>query len=749
MGRSHESENEEELTPLPRRTREVAANSALSEVYNKLLQAGHDQKESEREVRMRETVQTLRNIFPGVRGRVIDLCEPTHSKYSAAIATVLGRNTDAIVVDYERTAIDCIDYLRNQRVGQATFIPLDSIQVKPVNDRLRSIAKGARLAFDVVKYQPGVQRAIQHACGNALVCDDMAVARHICYERKQEVKAVTLDGTVIHKSGLITGGQLGNQSATKRWEERELQALHRQREASMAELKDLQRQKRELGTDDEVVAAMANLEAELRVVRDEHRGVSTRLQGLRDELRSIRTRKGELQARLESERSEAARLDDNAANLRAVVEEAEDIVFTDFCVRIGVDNIRVYELRQEELVRDERYDTQLKRLSHQLHFETSTVASIEERLVALQRAGEREQRKMQAARAEQASLEEKIEVLHRRVEAAQPTLQADYDSARDAYAQAKKEAYHALKKLDTAVKQVASCTDTIEKLAAERTSIYRRCRLEDIELPLEKGSLEKVPILDDDDDTADYGIVVDFDDLDDDERADGSTTMDEALQERIDQALSEIERMTPNMKVTERLDDTETRLADVEQDFETARRDAKRARDQFVQLKKERCDLYNRAYKHITARIDPIYKELTKGKAAPIGGVAYLSLEDTEEPYLGGIKFHAMPPMKRFRDMDQLSGGEKTIAALALLFAIHSYQPAPFFVLDEVDAALDAHNVAKVSNYIRQHASDAFQFIVISLKPSLYERSQALVGIYRDQDQNSSATLTLDLEAYA
>ncbi len=159
--------------------------------------------------------------------------------------------------------------------------------------------------------------------------------------------------------------------------------------------------------------------------------------------------------------------------------------------------------------------------------------------------------------------------------------------------------------------------------------------------------------------------------------------------------------------------------------------------------------MFNKAYNHISERIDQVYKELTKGKAAPMGGIAYLSLEDTEEPYLSGIKYHAMPPMKRFRDMDQLSGGEKTMAALALLFAIHSYQPAPFFVLDEVDAALDSQNVAKVSNYIRQHASDAFQFIVISLKASLYERSQALVGIYRDQEENSSATLTLDLERYS
>ena len=127
------------------------------------------------------------------------------------------------------------------------------------------------------------------------------------------------------------------------------------------------------------------------------------------------------------------------------------------------------------------------------------------------------------------------------------------------------------------------------------------------------------------------------------------------------------------------------------------------------------------------------------------GPTSYLDIEDSDEPYLSGIKYHAMPPLKRFRDMDHLSGGEKTMAALALLFAVHSYQPSPFFVLDEVDAALDNANVAKISNYIREHAAPGMQFIVISLKTGLFQSSEALVGIYRDQGANSSKALTLDV----
>ena len=164
---------------------------------------------------------------------------------------------------------------------------------------------------------------------------------------------------------------------------------------------------------------------------------------------------------------------------------------------------------------------------------------------------------------------------------------------------------------------------------------------------------------------------------------------------------------------------------------------------------------------------------MTKSSKHPLGGSAYLSLDDSEEPYKGGMKFNAMPPMKRFRDMEQLSGGEKTVAALALLFAIHSYHPAPFFVMDEVDAALDnskCHhcienntllhsglnclttcflvNLRKVCNYIQQRSQTDFQCIVISLKDMFYERSEGLIGICRDVGTNPSRTLTLDLTKY-
>ena len=103
--------------------------------------------------------------------------------------------------------------------------------------------------------------------------------------------------------------------------------------------------------------------------------------------------------------------------------------------------------------------------------------------------------------------------------------------------------------------------------------------------------------------------------------------------------------------------------------------------------------------------------------------------------------------MKLLRNMEQLSGGERAVAAMALLFAIHSFRPSPFFILDEVDAALDNANLGKVVRYIREQAADSVQFIQISHKNLLYERAEALVGVY--QDDESSRVLTLDLSVYA
>jgi len=130
-----------------------------------------------------------------------------------------------------------------------------------------------------------------------------------------------------------------------------------------------------------------------------------------------------------------------------------------------------------------------------------------------------------------------------------------------------------------------------------------------------------------------------------------------------------------------------------------------------------------KAFDHISKQIDIIYKDLTAGT-----GTAYLTLNNLEEPYLHGVTYNPLPPNKPFGDIENLSGGEKSVAALALLFALHSYKPAPFFILDEIDAALDPTNVNRVASYIKNHSAQ-IQFILISLKVCAMKKQMDWCGV--------------------
>ena len=748
-------------------SREKQLNEALVGCYNRLLRMGQDQRVHEREARLRESLRSLRTIFPGVHGRLLDLCKPTQRKYELAIATALGRNAEAVVVNHEKTAVECIEYLRNQRAGQATFIPLDTIQTKPINDRLRSLSPQARLAIDVIQYAPVIERAVSYACGNAMVCDTLDVARNICYDRAQRVKAVTLDGTIIHKTGMITGGP-SMQETVKKWDDQELQGVQRERDRCMSELKELQQQKYVLEEEDELVASVTRAQASLQSIRAEQADVMRQTQDAQSECAAIISQKKKTQDMIDKLNEDMSQLRSQMSDIEHTIHAADDDIFTEFCERIGVANVREYEANQLHIsqalnVATQQYQRQLARIAHQRTFAEQQVKNTADRLAFIKASMEKERQRIPRLEEELQNCENSIKKyreIKARIQASFEAMQEEYDEKTETVNERRKALFHVMRDVEAHRKEVAERNDEIAQLDTERANLFRRCRMEALDLPLESGDLANVPLEEDtsmpvsEADNAvqscrQYDITVDFSRLSDAERTDRGSGKEYELQSRIDLAREEMEKLTPSTSTAERLDQLEKELKSCEHEIDGGREQVRESRDEFQLIKKQRSDLFMKAYHHIADRIDGVYKDLTKTKMAPMGGVAYLTLEDTDEPFRAGIRYHAMPPMKRFRDMDQLSGGEKTMAALALLFAIHTYQPAPFFVLDEVDAALDAQNVANVSHYIREHASDRFQFIVISLKASLYERSQGLVGVYRDQEAHSSASVTLDLEQYA
>ncbi|KKK16815.1 hypothetical protein ARAM_005494 [Aspergillus rambellii] len=735
----------------------------LQVVLKKLLEADDGKKQTEREIRAKELISTLKRIFPGVKGRVSDLCKPKQKKYAEAVSTVLGRHFDAIVVDNEKTAKECIQHLRDQRAGQATFIPLETIQVKAFNSNLKGMHRGMRPAIETVDYDDSVARAITYACGNAIVCDDLATAKYLCYERHVDAKAVTLDGTVIHKGGLMTGGR-GLQQNSKRWEDSEVENLFKLKDKLMTDLANLPKGHRR-GTEEETLQGeLVGLEQRLSYAREELKALERNLKSKHTELDFVKRQLEDLRPKYTEKKEVLDELDEAIAISQESVSNVEDQIYKQFCKRLGYSNIREYEVQQGSLHEEAaqkklEFTTQKSRIENQLSFEQHACKP------------PRDAKLIKELRAEQERVRNTLDELNAELDLLREKLEEQKEAYADSaenLAQHRRELQKRSRNVESTLKNINGLETEIQRNSSSRYALLRRCKLEDIDLPLTEDSnpLDQLPIdelvqgtdpdvmdVDEDGqggsgDVQDYGIEVDFDSLGETLKEDSDEKLEEELLDKVRNLNSELDKMAPNTRAMERLESVENKLRSTEKDFEDARKRARKTKEDFEDVMRQRSDLFNKAFSHISEQIGPIYRELTRSANYPLGGQAYLDIEDSDEPYLDGIKYHAMPPLKRFRDMEHLSGGEKTMAALALLFAIHSYQPSPFFVLDEVDAALDNTNVARIANYIYDHAAPGMQFIVISLKTGLFQNSEALVGIYRDQVENSSKSLTLDLRKY-
>merc|ERR1712073_213742 len=315
--------------------------------------------------------------------------------------------------------------------------------------------------------------------------------------------------------------------------------------------------------------------------------------------------------------------------------------------------------------------------------------------------------------------------------------------------------------ISKAINQIESSLDNER---SNRHNILKQCKMDSINIPMRKGRLEEIE--DEDAPSIDVSasqpshiiyekeekIKIDYRSLNS-SLTDGIEEAEDVrrIEKRFEKTISDLNAtihkiQAPNMKAMQKLDEAREKLEMANKDFDTVRRKAKQAKQNFERVKQERYDLFMACFEHVSNTIDGIYKSLARNQSAQ----AFLGPENPEEPYLEGINYNCVAPGKRFQPMSNLSGGEKTIAALALLFAVHSYQPAPFFVLDEIDAALDNTNIGKVASYIESQKG-SMNIMVISLKEEFYSHADALVGIttnpqkMRESGALVSKVLTLDL----
>jgi structural maintenance of chromosome 1 len=515
----------------------------LQDVLTKLLDVEDGRKQNDRENRLKATVIDMKRIFPAVRGRLGELCKPKQKRYAEAVATVLGRHFDAIVVDDEKTAKECIQYLRDQHRGQLTFIPLDTIQVKAINSSLKGLHRGTRMALDTIDYDKAVDRAMSYACGNAIVCDDLAIAKYVCYERGVDAKAVTLDGTVIHKGGLMTGGRSLEQSV-RRWEDTEVDNLRKLAEKLQRELLALPETRRNATAEEALQGELTGLEQRLTYAKEEAKGHERNLSSKEKELHHAETELSRIKPSYEAKLRE---FEDGRIQLHSyqdAVSKVEDEVFAGFCKRLGIDNIRTFEaqqgsLQQEGAQKKLEFKQQKNKLESRINFEEQQLQETKSRANVLANRCALDQSLIADLVAQKNSISSGVDVLSAELDQLQEQLESlkiAHGTKTDQVVEQRREVQKRSKHLEGTMRAMASLESEIHRSAASRYTLLRKCKLEDITIPLADNSqsLNQLPIdgaihadsdtmdLDEDHDqgsfertvTQDYGIEVDFKNLD-------------------------------------------------------------------------------------------------------------------------------------------------------------------------------------------------------------------------------------------
>ena len=517
----------------------------LQEVLTKLLEAEDGRKQNEKDLRLKATIADMKRIFPGVKGRVSELCKPVERKYQTAVSTVLGRNIDAVIVENEKTAIECIQYLREQRRGQATFIPLDTIQFTALNSNLKGQHRGCRMALDAINYERSLERAFSYVCGNTVICDDLAVAKTICWEKRNDVKAVTLDGSIIHKGGNMTGGQSGKQES-RRWEDTEVENLRKLQEKLVSELAALPESRRGASEEEVLQGELAGLEQKLTYIKDEAKAHDRNQASKQKELAHARQELAASKPNYEARLRELQELESTLKEFQDIVSKVQDEVFADFCRRLGYNNIRTYEaqqgsLQQEGAQKKLEFSTQKSRLESRINYEQQQLQETESRIKIAQDRAAQDESLVRELEAEKESSQDELDSLM--VELDQLTEQLEQQKMKhsqkaEKVAEQRRELQKRSKNIDGTLKAVSVLEADRQLNASSRYTLLRRCKLEDISIPLEEESrgLDQLPlddvlqvdpdIMDVDDDPEetplpevhDYGIAIDFDDLDEDLR---------------------------------------------------------------------------------------------------------------------------------------------------------------------------------------------------------------------------------------
>ena len=635
-----------------------------------------------------------------------------------AVETALGAALQNIVVENEAAAKAAIALLRSDNAGRATFLPLDTVQPGVFRGRLSGTA---RLASSLVQADARYDNIVSNLLGRIIVVEDINEASRVARDNGFRSRVVTMDGQVINAGGSFTGGSVqrsaGLFTRKQEMEELRIRAAKLQKDCLAAQEKT-----------DQCKEQVDALQAELTATASEQITAANDRVRAEAEQKRLEAAAAQLETARNARRQEIDTLQAALADSRAKAEDA---------AKLQAELTAKIDRRTAEMSRiaegDDSFLTRQNALAQDLSAKRlEQVTRQKDAELAYSQIAALEQRARDAA-ARRASLEESVAALASRSDACRAEIADIRQTRADSQTTiAQKEA----EIREATQKRLARQQAETETLARARTAADSR---EEMSREMARLAERKAAAESEYDQTVaklwdEYqlsvsqaeALCVEFDSL-------------PALRAQVADLRGKIRALgSVNVSAIEEYKEVKARydaLVTQVTDVEESRNELSRM---ISKLSAQMREIFTDSFRAINENFGRVFAELFGG------GEASLMLEDESDVLSSGIGIRVAPPGKVIKNLEALSGGEQALVAISIYFAILAVNPAPFCILDEIEAALDDANVVRFAQYLRR-VSDKTQFIVITHRRGTMEAANVLYGVTMQED-GVSKLLKLDLE---
>ncbi|KAM6961494.1 LOW QUALITY PROTEIN: structural maintenance of chromosomes protein 4 [Aplochiton taeniatus] len=661
----------------------------------------------------------------GIYGRLGDL-GAIDEQYDVAISSSCG-SLDNILVDTIDTAQKCVNFLKAQNIGVATFIGLDKMKVWEKSMGPISTPENIPRLFDMIRLKDESMRpAFYFALRDTLVAKNLEQATRLAFQKEKRWRVVTMQGQIIEMAGTMTGGggrvmkgRMGSSIGTEISQD-ELNRMESKLSEKVVQLQGCQERKLQLEE------KVQRLRLQLRDMKNTLEKYTNSMTSLAEQEAHLKPQIKELEANVlaaapdkskqkQLEKSlEAFKKDFEAASSKAGKVEAEVKRLHTLIVDI---NSHKLKSQQDKL---DKVNKELDECSSAITKAQVAIKTAGRNLKKCEEGVSRVQQELEENVTSMADLTERLQKLEveagdimkacQEAEAALPEVQEQYQVVVSEI-KALQQREHSLQEESLGVRlRIEHLDNTI----TEHNNKIKYWQREASKLSLhamEGNPAQQLPVLT----PADLEAIKN----------------PNVITNKISLMEARCAQMKPNLGAIAEYKKKEDlylqRVAQLDE-ITTERDNFKRA---YEDLRKQRLNEFMAGFNIITNKLKENYQMLT------LGGDAELELVDSLDPFSEGIMFSVRPPKKSWKKIFNLSGGEKTLSSLALVFALHHFKPTPLYFMDEIDAALDFKNVSIVACYIYEQTKNA-QFIIISLRNNMFEIADRLIGIYKTHNTTKS-----------